>query len=250
MGKIEESCLNRVKKYCLLNETYYSGITEEEKKSLIALIKTAKDTDGKTTTFPDFIGENGWIEHFKVTSSQSSKKGYESDINHTEMKRSIEQQIGEAKQSGNCTNYQFSASTVRQNDNIENYRKSLMISWKKHYKSYEKEQQKLKNLKIGVFLIDSDDIFLPYIKFNDMRNGIIEDDNLPFEVVHDKKIMDFIQQYQADIQYVIFVSKRVVKILKTSSISDILKTEDYQNFGSLPIIGRTVRYGIGGTMPF
>ena len=78
MGKIEESCLNRVKKYCLLNETYYSGITEEEKKSLIALIKTAKDTDGKTTTFPDFIGENGWIEHFKVTSSQSSKKGYES----------------------------------------------------------------------------------------------------------------------------------------------------------------------------
>lgn len=122
MGKIEESCLNRVKKYCLLNETYYSGITEEEKKSLIALIKTAKDTDSKTTTFPDFI----------------------------------------------------------------------------------------------------DDIFLPYIKFNDMRNGIIEDDNLPFEIVHDKEIMDFIQQYQADIQYVIFVSKRIVKILKTSSIHDIL----------------------------
>lgn len=28
MGKIEESCLNRVKKYCLLNETYYSGIKQ------------------------------------------------------------------------------------------------------------------------------------------------------------------------------------------------------------------------------
>lgn len=250
MGKIEESCLNRVKKYCLLNETYYSGITEEEKKSLIALIKTAKDTDGKTTTFPDFIGENGWIEHFKVTSSQSSQKGYESDINHAEMKRSIEQQIGEAKQSENCTNYQFSASTVRQNDNIENYRKSLMTSWKKHYKSYERKQQELKNLKIGVFLIDSDDIFLPYIKFNDMRNGIIEDDNLPFEVVHDKEIMDFIQQYQADIQYVIFVSKRIVKILKTSSIHDILTEKNYQNFATLPVVGLTIKYGGGGSISF
>lgn len=250
MGKIEESCLNRVKKYCLLNETYYSGITEEEKKNLIALIKTAKDTDGKTTTFPDFIGENGWIEHFKVTSSQSNKKGYESDINHAEMKRSIEQQIDEAKQSGNCTNYQFSASTVRQNDNIENYRKSLMTSWKKHYKSYEKKQQELKNLKIGVFLIDSDDIFLPYIKFNDMRNGIIEDDNLLFEVVHDKEIMDFIQQYQTDIQYVIFVSKMVVKILKTSSIPDILTEKNYQNFATLPVIGLTIKYGGGGSISF
>ena len=250
MGKIEESCLNKVKKYCLLNETYYSGITEEEKKSLIALIKTAKDTDGKTTTFPDFIGENGWIEHFKVTSSQSSKKGYESDINHAEMKRSIKQQIDEAKQSGNCTNYQFSASTVRQNDNIENYRKSLMTGWKKHYKSYEKKRQELKNLKIGVFLIDSDDIFLPYIKFNDMRNGIIEDDNLPFEIVHDKEIMDFIQQYQADIQYVIFVSKMVVKILITSSIPDILTEKNYQNFATLPVIGLTIKYGGGGSISF
>lgn len=141
MGEIEESCLNRVKKYCLLNETYYSGITEEEKKSLIALIKTANNTDGKTTTFPDFIGENGWIEHFKVTSSQSSKKGYESDINHAEMKRSIEQQIDEAKQSGNCTNYQFSASTVRQNDNIENYRKSLMTSWKNIIKAMKRNNK-------------------------------------------------------------------------------------------------------------
>lgn len=166
------------------------------------------------------------------------------------MKRSIEQQIGEAKQSENCTNYQFSASTVRQNYNIENYRKSLMTSWKKHYKSYEKEQQKLKNLKIGVFLIDSDDIFLPYIKFNDMRNGIIEDDNLPFEVVHDKEIMDFIQQYQADIQYVIFVSKRIVKILKTSSIHDILTEKNYQNFATLPVVGLTIKYGGDGSISF
>lgn len=33
MGKIEESCLNREKKYCLLNKTYYSGITKEEKSN-------------------------------------------------------------------------------------------------------------------------------------------------------------------------------------------------------------------------
>lgn len=88
------------------------------------------------------------------------------------------------------------------------------------------------------------------IKFNDMRNGIIEDDNLPFEVVHDKEIMDFIQQYQADIQYVIFVSKMVVKILKTSSIPDILTEKNYQNFATLPVIGLTIKYGGGGSISF
>lgn len=77
-----------------------------------------------------------------------------------------------------------------------------------------------------------------------------KNDNLPFEVVHDKEIMDFIQQYQADIQYVIFVSKRVVKILKTSSIPDILTEKNYQNFATLPVIGLTIKYGGGGSTSF
>lgn len=250
MGKIEESCLNRVKKYCLLNETYYSGITEEEKKSLIALIKTAKDTDDKTTTFPDFIGENGWIEHFKVTSSQSGKKGYESNINHAEMMRSIEQQIDEKKQDKNRTDYPFSASSTRKNDSLENYRKSLMTSWKKHYQSYKKRQQELEDFKTGVFLIESDDIFLQVSKFKDMRNGIIEDYNIPFEIVYDKRIMDFIQQYSSDIQYVIFAGSRIVKILKISSIPDIIKNVDYQNLWLHSTFGLMVTHGCCGTTQF
>lgn len=250
MGKIEESCLNKVKKYCLLNETYYSGITEEEKKSLIALIKTAKDTDGKTTTFPDFIGENGWIEHFKVTSSQSSKKGYESNINHAEMMRSIEQQIDEKKKDKNRTDYPFSASSTRKNDSLENYRKSLMTSWKKHYQSYKKRQQELKDFKTGVFLIESDDILLQVVKFKDMRDNIIEEYNIPFEIVYDKKIMDFIQQYSSDIRYVIFAGSRIVKILKISSIPDIIKNVDYQNLWVHSTFGLMVTHGCCGTTQF
>lgn len=250
MGKTEESCLNRVKEYYLLNETYYSGITKEEKKSLITLIKTAKDTDDKTTTFPDFIGENGWIEHFKVTSSQSSKKGYESNISRAKMKRSIEQQIDEKKQDKNRTDYPFSTSSTRKNDSLENYRKSLMISWKKHYQNYKKRQQELNDLKTGVFLIESDDVFLQVVKFKDMRDNIIEEYNIPFEIVYDKKIMDFIQQYNSDIQYVIFAGSRIVKILKTSSIPDILKNVDYQNLWIHPTFGLMVKYGSCGTIQF
>lgn len=59
-----------------------------------------------------------------------------------------------------------------------------------------------------------------------------------------------IQQYQADIQYVIFVSKMVVKILKTSSIPDILTEKNYQNFATLPVIGLTIKYGGGGSISF
>lgn len=166
------------------------------------------------------------------------------------MMRSIEQQIDEKKQDKNRTDYPFSASSTRENDSLENYRKSLMTSWKKHYQSYKKRQQELKDFKTGVFLIESDDIFLQVVKFKDMRDNIIEEYNIPFEIVYDKKIMDFIQQYNSDIQYVIFAGSRIVKILKTSSIPDILKNVDYQNLWVHPTFGLMVKYGSCGAIQF
>lgn len=77
MGKKEQRCLEVVKSVCKDDRNYYQGISAEEKEEIVTLIETAKDTDGLTTKFPDFIGNNGWIEHFEVTCSNRTKKGCE-----------------------------------------------------------------------------------------------------------------------------------------------------------------------------
>lgn len=96
MGTAEQRCLEVVKTQCNQNKVCYYGLSKEEQKQLQVLVSTAQDTDGKTTTFPDFIGENGWIEHFKVSSSKHNRKGSETNRKIASVNRAIEKQIKSA----------------------------------------------------------------------------------------------------------------------------------------------------------
>lgn len=93
MGRAEQRCLEEVKLRYDKNEIRYYGISIEEQQQLHVLIDTAQDTDGETTTFPDFIGENGWIEHFQVSSSKCNRKGNENNRKIASINRAIEKQI-------------------------------------------------------------------------------------------------------------------------------------------------------------
>lgn len=90
MGRAEQRCLEEVKLRYDKNEIRYYGISIEEQQQLHVLIDTAQDTDGETTTFPDFIGENGWIEHFQVSSSKCNRKGNENNRKIASINRAID----------------------------------------------------------------------------------------------------------------------------------------------------------------
>lgn len=54
------------------------GVTDSEWKEFRQLLLSVKSNDSESkTVFPDFISENGFIEHFHVTSGKSSRKGYD-----------------------------------------------------------------------------------------------------------------------------------------------------------------------------
>lgn len=245
MGRVEQRCLEEVKFQHDKNEIRYYGMSIEEQRQLHVLIDTAQDTDGKTTTFPDFIGENGWIEHFKVSSSKHNRKGSETNRKIASVNRAIEKQI-ESSINEESLIHPFSSSFYSNGNSLENYRKSLEDNWENHYQSYLKEKERLKTLEISAYMIESDDDFLKVARYDSLREGIIQHGNteLPFEIVYDRTIMEFMLQYAPYIKYVIFKSKFLVSILKIAAIPEILDGMDYENVFVHPIQGIMMRYGV------
>lgn len=244
MGFAEKRCLDEVKQQCDQNKVCYYELAEEEQKQLNILIGTAQDTDGKTTTFPDFIGENGWIEHFKVSSSNHNRKGSENIRQIVSANRVIKKQI-EISIDEESLIHPFSSSFYSGGNSLGNYHESLENNWEKHYQSYLKEQEKLKGLEISAFMIESDDNYLKVARFDDMREGMIQRGNaeLPFEIIYDKTILEYMLQYASHIKYVIFKSDFITSIIKTAAIPQILNELDYSKICIHSIQGITVRYG-------
>ena len=78
-----------------------------------------------------------------------------------------------------------------------------------------------------------------------VREGIIQHGNteLPFEIIYDKAVMEYILQHASYLNYVIFKSNYLVSILKTTAISKIIDELDYKNIVVYPIQGISMRYG-------
>ena len=66
---------------------------------------------------------------------------------------------------------------------------------------------------------------------------------LPFEIIYDKTILEYMLQYASHIKYVIFKSDFITSIIKTAAIPQILNELDYSKICIHSIQGITVRYG-------
>lgn len=244
MGRAEQRCLEEVKLRYDKNEIRYYGISIEEQQQLHVLIDTAQDTDGETTTFPDFIGENGWIEHFQVSSSKCNRKGNENNRKIASINRAIEKQIEDSINEESLI-HPFSSSFCFNKDSLANYHKSFEDNWEKHYRSYLKEQGRLKDLEVSAFMLDSDDCFLKVARFEDMREGIIHRGNteLPFNILYDRTIMEYMLQYASHIKYIIFKNNFLVSVIKVTAIPTILSKINYENIFVHPIQGIMIHHG-------
>ena len=71
-GEKELECLNLVRDECTFKDCY--GMNNDDWKLLQKELIDAKEGEDNNK-FPDFIFENGFIEHFQVTSSKVTKNG-------------------------------------------------------------------------------------------------------------------------------------------------------------------------------
>jgi hypothetical protein len=225
---------------------YSRGLDTSESREIKNLIQSAKKNDNPhKTVFPDFICENGWIEHYEITCGPEGEKGSLEKRQQAERDRDIKKQALELAHNtpkGNIAFDCFTATSQGVNAAQGNYRQSFINNWNKHIENYNKALNHDFSFfhyhETGVFLIESHDFFLTVEEtnyqnrnFGNLFLGSSSSRNrLGFEPIFDKDLLDFMEKSKDIVQYVLFKGKQSSCVLKTSNIPIIKEYLRNRNF--------------------
>lgn len=202
---------------------------EEFNNLLMSVI--ANDTTTKTE-FPDFISQNGFIEHFHITSGKSTRKGYDITTrkakmqnNHESFRNNINNVFPE-NNNNKILMSQHHTSFCRENDSIENFHKSFKNCWENHINHLHNYRGK-KHL--SCFLISSDDVLAIYECMDDENDIFFGDlarrEKIKFCLSYDVELLNYIYKYSGDVDYVVYynINWSYVEVLKITNIPAIKK---------------------------
>lgn len=134
---IEQRCLDLVKKN--INKKDCFGMSNQQYIELQKWLKDAKPNQN-SNEFPDFIFEDGFIEHFGVTSSSEGRKGAKQKQESLILKKKSETTfLSNLDSSEEVTLVSQSFSRSFEQHTHLNIVKSIKKNWLKHIKSYEKK---------------------------------------------------------------------------------------------------------------
>ena len=211
-GEKEQLCLDSVRK--ILRTKNCKNYLDED-AVIIENILTAQENE-QANNFPDFICQNGFIEHFQVSASGETKKGFLYKQEESCFERQSNESIDNKKveylnsifKSNTLITYE---STLQYDKNrYENYVKCFKKNFESHIDSLKKYDGSKDN---GAFLIEQVDgnLFVdeaaPY---------------MPYSLSIDKKLLQYVYQYRDFLTYVLFTNGERCEIIKLSLIPKIL----------------------------
>lgn len=224
-GSKENNCLNRVRECIQKNTVEFYGFDETEKACVINIVNTVFPNQS-ASKFPDFVGNDGYIEHFQVDPSPIVKKrgvskGTQNNINKgkawDQAKRKLAEISEEIKANGEKGGVILGYSTQLQ-ASYENFEKSLNESFSNHIDS----SNKYTGNGIGIFLLENslDCTAKTYITRSDeWREGHL------FHL--DKNSLEYICKHCNDkIQYIIYCGQCRCEFIKVASIPLFVKDND------------------------
>lgn len=238
-----------------MNGGSWHGLSENDWKVIEGLINSVKPTDSEIKTeFPDFISNNGFIEHFHVTSGKSNRKGYDVTTEESKMSKSHESFMANIDSTlpQNKNEISFSQHHTqfwRKNDSVENFHKSFKTCWADHINHLHNYDG---NKHISCFLISSDDVLSVRERMgddNDIFYGdLARQDRINFCLSYDLDLLDYMYKYHTDIDYVIYFSTmrnyiEIIKVLNIPAIKEYLSKHEYE-LHSLMAMETSSTYGI------
>lgn len=238
-----------------MNGGSWHGLSQSDREEIKELINSAKPTDSKSKTeFPDFISNNGFIEHFHVTSGRSTKKGYDIAVEESKMLRSHNSfmaNIGSVlpQNSNEILLSQHHTQFCRKNDSVENFHKSFKMCWANHIKHFHNYNG---NKHLSCFLVSSDDVLSVYEHMNDENNicfgDLARQQKINFCLSYDLDLLDYMYQYHTDIDYVIYfnVARKyveIIKILNIPALKEYIPKHKYELY-PLMVTEASSTYGI------
>ena len=151
-GEAEQRCLDIVKeKYngdCRFAMSYEDDLIIEE------ALRNAKPNP-QSSSFPDFVFEGGFIEHFQVTSSYENRKGSTMQRENSELMRDFNKKMEEATENlpPDCITIQSvsSSNLWHKQHSYENFCDSFRSNFENHLASMRKYSGDKEH---GIFLIE------------------------------------------------------------------------------------------------
>ncbi len=236
-GEKESACFGRIKSalftkspafYCNsdFNKNYF-GLLENERLEFANIIRTAKPNPS-SSEFPDFIFDNGFIEHFQITSSQVNRKGATHAKKESEFWRKVKSETEKIEEEWNETpsfDRVRSESWVFQNPvHSHNFLiDSFKQNWEHHLESYQKYSGKKD---IGIFMVEYPETALAMCEnvYGDWINGMAQGDMREqesfkdYRLSRDKELLKYIYAFKGVIKYVAFVNPERCEVIRTENI--------------------------------
>lgn len=184
----------------------------------------------RKSEFPDFISDNGFIEHFQITSSEITKAGAEHRKSMSEFeKEHIAKEEGLTKE---MNEHPYEIQSIQSVFNYgthshENLLSSLKCSLEHHISSSHKYTG---NKDCRIYMIEYDELILSMaIDYGEVMTDVFYGDLLrrdktkEYRISRDKDALRYLYEHKVDIDYIVFITDYNFEIINVSNILEIMK---------------------------
>lgn len=215
------------------------GLLEAERIEFANIIRTAKPNPS-SSEFPDFIFDNGFIEHFQITSSQVTRKGATHARKESDFRRKVDIETDKLKTEWNKTpSFDAIRSESWTFQNPAHSHKYLMNSFKQNWVSHISSSKRFLGEKsIGIFMVEHPEISLAMCEnvydgwIDGMSQGDMrEQENFKdYRLSRDKVLLNYMYNFRSEIKYVIFVNPQRLEVIRTENIPYLLQLMPWDYF--------------------
>lgn len=209
----------------------YFGLSDDERAEFANAIRTAKPNPS-SSEFPDFVFSNGFIEHFQITSSKTTRKGATHTREESNFHRKVDAETKKLAEEWNKTPcFDEERSRSWSFDNPVHSYVFLKDSFKSHWKNHIESKQKYAGEKtVGIFMIDYPEsalamrelVYCPEMAgkaWGDMRE---QEKFKEYRLSRDQELLKYIYDFRTEIKYVVFVNYNRIEVIRTESIPYLL----------------------------
>jgi len=232
-GEAELNCFNLVKEKMKTNFFFAMSYVERD---LIESVFLNAIPNPKPSSFPDFLFDTGFIEHFRVTSSTENRNGSLMQIEKAEIGKDYQKRVKEALTDlpKDCISFHSVETPQRWHEQHEynNFIASFKTNLEHHIESMKKYSGEKK---CRIFMVEYTDSALRMSKVypKDLRDGVSYGDLMVreppvYRLSRDKNLLTYLHEKKEEIDYFIFVNNDVflgtfIDIIKVSNALEIIK---------------------------
>ena len=214
------------------NKGNFYGFDNDDFVEILNAIRTAKENTN-LSEFPDFLLEDGYIEHFQITASRENRKGSAEKIDVSIFKKKINNEVNEFyKYCNEKPSYNQVRSKRWIRNNLPEYSyENLVFSFKSNFEKHLKSLEKYKGEKdLSIFLIENEEVNLEMYEnsYKDMENLRCDypqrqEHVIRYMLSRDKNMLNYIYNFKDKIKYIIYFYEENFEVIKVENIPELFK---------------------------